>query len=320
MESAMGEHGTFKPAPKAQSQNKPGLETIMAERSESTKLEGLHGFSEYVGSGKLKGKTALITGGDSGIGRAVAILMAREGADVTIVYLPAEQVDAETTKKSVEQEKRSCLLVPGDLKDRNVCCRAVDEHVKKYGTINILVNNASKQYICTEFEKTNLDETEDVFRTNIIQMMAMAKFALPHMSRGDSIINTSSVVTFRGSGTMIDYAATKGAIIGFTRSLAKHLIPKGIRVNAVAPGAIYTPIQVDTRDPQQMEGWGQKASLGRPGEPSEVATSFVFLASACASLYCESSIYTFKSRPSSIVANRQLYTCRWANPALLPAW
>ncbi|KAJ5694433.1 hypothetical protein N7536_004845 [Penicillium majusculum] len=285
MESSMGKHGAFKPAPAAQSQNKPGLESIMTEPSESTKLEGLHGFAEYAGSGKLKGKNALITGGDSGIGRSVAILMAREGADITIVYLPSEQPDAETTKNSVEQEKRACLLIPGDLRDRNQCRRAVDEHVKKYGTINILVNNASKQYLCAAFENINLDKTEDIFRTNIVQMIAMAKFALPHMTRGDSIINTSSVVTFRGSGTMIDYAATKGAIIGFTRSLGTHLIPKGIRVNAVAPGAIYTPIQVDTRNPEQMEGWGHKAGLGRPGEPSEVATSFVFLASADASLY-----------------------------------
>ncbi|KAJ5208489.1 hypothetical protein N7449_002868 [Penicillium cf. viridicatum] len=253
MESSMGEHGAFKPAPAAQSQNKPGLESIMTEPSESTKLEGLHGFAEYAGSGKLKGKNALITGGDSGIGRSVAILMAREGADITIVYLPSEQPDAETTKK--------------------------------YGTINILVNNASKQYLCAEFENIDLDKTEDLFRTNIVQMIAMAKFALPHMTRGDSIINTSSVVTFRGSGTMIDYAAIKRAIIGFTRSLATYLIPKGIRVNAVAPGAIYTPIQVNTRSPEQMEGWGHKAGLGRPGEPSEVATSFVFLASADASLY-----------------------------------
>ncbi|KOS39135.1 hypothetical protein ACN38_g10024 [Penicillium nordicum] len=285
MESPMGEHGTFKPAPAAQSQDKPGLESVMTQPSESTKLEGLHGFSEYTGSGKLQGKNALVTGGDSGIGRAVAILMAREGADVTIVYLPSEQPDAETTKKSVEQEKRTCLLIPGDLRDREFCHHAVHEHVKKYGTVNILVNNASKQYLCAEFEKTDLDKTEDIFKSNIIQMIAMAKFALPHMARGDSIINTSSVVTFRGSGTMIDYASTKGAIIGFTRSLATYLIPKGIRVNAVAPGAIYTPIQVDTREAQEMEGWGRKARLGRPGEPSEVATSFVFLASAEASLY-----------------------------------
>ncbi|KGO41229.1 Short-chain dehydrogenase/reductase SDR [Penicillium expansum] len=276
MESSMGEHGAFKPAPAAQSQNKPG---------ESTKLEGLHVFAEYAGSRKLKGKNALITGGDSGIGRSVAILMAREGADVTIVYLPSEQPDAETTKRTIEQEKRACLLIPGDLRDRNLCRHTVDEHVKKYGTINILVNNASKQYLCAEFQNIDLDKSEDIFRTNIIQMIAMAKFSVPHMTRGDSIINTSSVMTFRGSGTMIDYAATKGAIIGFTRSLATHLIPKGIRFNAVAPSAIYTPIQVDTRDPQQMEGWGHKDGLGRPGEPSEVATSFVFLASADASVY-----------------------------------
>ncbi|CDM33496.1 hypothetical protein DTO013E5_7360 [Penicillium roqueforti] len=285
--SPMGEHGTFKPAPGPQSQNKPGLESKMINPSESTKLEGLHGFSEYMGSGKLKGKNALITGGDSGIGRSVAILMAREGADITIVYLPSEQLDAETTRKSIEQEKRSCLLIPADLRDRKLCQHAVDEHVKKYGTVNILVNNASAQYLCTEFENTDLDKTEDIFKTNIIQMIAMTKFSLPHMARGDSIINTSSIVTFRGSKTMIDYAATKGAVIGFTRSLAQSLIPKGIRVNAVAPGAIYTPIQVDTRDAQQMEGWGGGASIGRPGEPSEVATSFVFLASADASLYCE---------------------------------
>ncbi|KAJ5184951.1 Short-chain dehydrogenase/reductase SDR [Penicillium cf. griseofulvum] len=285
MESSMGEHGAFKPAPGAQAQNKPGLESVMIEPSESTKLEGSRGFSEYAGSGKLKSKNALITGGDSGIGRSVAILMAREGADVSIVYLPSEQPDAQTTKKSVEQENQACLLIQGDLRDRNSCRRAVDEHVKKYGSINVLVNNASKQYLCTQFEDIDLDKTEDIFRTNVIQMISMAKFALPHMTRGDSIINTSSVVAFRGSGTMIDYASTKGAIVSFTRALATYLIPKGIRVNAVAPGAIYTPIQVDTRDPQQMEGWGQKARLGRPGEPSEVATSFVFLASADASLY-----------------------------------
>ncbi|KAJ5959987.1 Short-chain dehydrogenase/reductase SDR [Penicillium vulpinum] len=285
MESSMGEHGAFKPAPSAQAQNKPGLESIMTEASESTKLEGSCGFAEYAGSGKLKGKNALITGGDSGIGRSVAILMTREGADVTIVFLPSEQPDAEATKTSVEQEKRTCLLISGDLRDRNLCRHAVDEHVKKYGTINILVNNALKQYRCTEFEDIDLDKTEDIFSTNIVQMIAMAKFALPHMARGDSIINTSSIVAFRGSGNMIDYAATKGAIISFTRALATYLIPKGIRVNAVAPGAIYTPIQVDTRSAQQMEGWGQKVGLGRPGEPSEVATSFVFLASAGASLY-----------------------------------
>ncbi|KAJ5996966.1 hypothetical protein N7522_008626 [Penicillium canescens] len=284
-DSAMGERGAFKPAPGAQSQNKPGLESRMNLPSESTKLEGSGSFREYGGSGKLNNKNALITGGDSGIGRSVAILMAREGADVTIVYLPAEQLDAEETKRSIEKEKRGCLLIAGDLRDRKTCLHAVDEHVKRYGKINILVNNASKQYKTQEFLDIDLEKVEDLFRTNILQMIAMAKFALPHMSRGDSIINTSSIVAFRGSGSMIDYSATKGAIISFTRSLGTYLIPKGIRVNAVAPGAIYTPIQVDTRDAQQMEGWGHKVGLGRPGEPSEVATSFVFLASADATLY-----------------------------------
>ncbi|OKO90899.1 hypothetical protein PENSUB_13200 [Penicillium subrubescens] len=230
----MGEHGMFKASPLAQSQLKPG----------------------------------------SGIGRSVAILMAREGADISIVFLPEEQVDAETTKRLVEKEGVQCLLIQGDLRDLNFCREAVEKHVANSGKVNVLVNNASKQYICKEFAEIDLEKTQDIFKTNIIQMIAMAKFALPHMGRGDS-----------GSGTMVDYAATKGAIVGFTKSLGAHLIPKGIRVNAVAPGAIYTPIQVDTREAKQMEGWGSKAGLGRPGEPSEVATSFVFLASVDASLY-----------------------------------
>ncbi|KAJ5095689.1 Short-chain dehydrogenase/reductase SDR [Penicillium alfredii] len=285
MASPMGEHGTFKAPPGAQSQQKPGLESKMAPASESTKLEAEGQFVEYVGSGKLKDKKVLVTGGDSGIGRSVAVLMAREGADISIAFLPGETEDAECVKTMVEKEGRSCLLIPGDLRDRNACRCTVEEHVKKFGKINVLVNNASKQYMYKEFVDTDLDKTEDIFKANIIQMIAVTKFALAHMSRGDCIINTSSVVALRGSATMVDYAATKGAIVSFTRSLAAQLIPKGIRVNAVAPGAIYTPIQADTREAKQMEGWGQKAGLGRPGEPSEVATSFVFLASPDAALY-----------------------------------
>ncbi|OQE28850.1 hypothetical protein PENSTE_c003G05614 [Penicillium steckii] len=285
MSSSMGHHGTFEVPKSAQSQNKPGLESKMASSSESTKLEHEGAFIEYPGSNKLIDKKVLVTGGDSGIGRSIAVLMAREGADISIVYLPKEDEDAQCTKNMIEKEGRQCLLLPGDLRKREFCSSAVEEHVKRYGTLNVLVNNASKQYMTQEFENVDLDKTEDIFKCNIIQMIAMAKFALPHLSRGDSIINMSSVVTFRGSGTMVDYSATKGAIIGFTKSLAKYLIPKGIRVNAVAPGAIYTPIQADTRDARQMEGWGRDAGLGRPGEPSEVATSFVFLASADASLY-----------------------------------
>ncbi|RHZ66740.1 uncharacterized protein CDV56_108005 [Aspergillus thermomutatus] len=299
--SQMGKDTTFRAPDKAQSQEKPGLEKEMMPPSEPTKLESQGGFKEYVGSGKLKGKSVLITGGDSGIGRAVAALMAREGANITIVYLPEEEEDAQETKRLVEGENKECVLFSGDLRDRETCRRAVEAHVQRYGHIHVLVNNASKQYMCKDFAQIDLDQVEDVFKSNIIQMIAVTKFALPHMAKGDSyvysyngtkmelkvsrIINNTSVTTFRGSSSMVDYAATKGAIVGFTRSLAAQLIPKGIRVNAVAPGAIYTPIQVDTRDADQMEGWGSQHPLGRPGEPSEVATSFVFLASADASLY-----------------------------------
>ncbi|KAJ5601434.1 hypothetical protein N7510_010968 [Penicillium lagena] len=300
MASPMGEHGTFQAPSSAQSQSKPGLEKDMLPSTESTKLESEGQFIEYLGSGKLKDEKVLLTGGDSGIGRSVAFSMGREGADISIVYLPKEQEDAEYTKSVIEKEGRSCHLIAGDLRDRAFCCQAVQQHVQKFvgpnpaidladararfGRINVLINNASVQNMCKNFADIDLDQVEDLFRTNIIQIMALTKITVP-ADMSPSIINTSSVVTFRGSGTMVDYAATKGAIVGFTRSLAVQLIPKGIRVNAVAPGAVYTPIQVDTRDAKDMEGWGTKAALGRPGEPSEVATSFIFLASAESALW-----------------------------------
>ncbi|OJJ53530.1 hypothetical protein ASPSYDRAFT_94730 [Aspergillus sydowii CBS 593.65] len=283
--SQMSKEGQFQAPGAAQSQQTPGLESKMQPPSEATKLETPEGIKEYEGSGKLTGKKALITGGDSGIGRSVAALFAREGADVTIVYLPVEDKDAQETKKLVEKEGRECLLFPGDLRDRQVCKAAVDKHVERYGHINILVNNASQQYMCSDLAEIDLDTVEDVFKTNIIQMFAITKFALPHMGKGDSILNNTSVTTFRGTKSMVDYASTKGAIVGFTRSLASQLVSKGIRVNAVAPGSTYTPIQVDTRDAESMQDWASGKPLGRPGQPSEVATSFVFLASSAASLY-----------------------------------
>lgn len=276
---------TFEPPQASQSQQKPGLEQKMAPPSEVTKLDASEGLVEYVGANKLKGKKVLITGGDSGIGRSVAVLMAREGADISIVYLPQEQSDAEDSKKMVEAENKTCLLIPGDLRKYDFCRHAVEEHVKQFGTLNVLVNNASKQYSCKDLAEIDLEKVEDVFQSNILQMIAITKYALPHMSKGDSIINNTSVVAFRGTAGMVDYAATKGAIVGFTRSLAQQLMPKGIRVNAVAPGVIYTPIQADTRDPQGMENLGASKGLGRPGQASEVATSFVFLASNDASFY-----------------------------------
>ncbi|PYI01963.1 oxidoreductase [Aspergillus sclerotiicarbonarius CBS 121057] len=285
MASAMGKEGVFQPPQAAQAQAKPGLEKNMAPASEATKLESSGTFVEYVGSGKLKDKKALITGGDSGIGRSVAVLMAREGADVTIVYLPEEEEDAQDTKKMVESEGRSCHLFGGNLANRETCHKAVEEHMSTYKKLNILVNNASKQYMCKDLAQIDLDNVTDTFESNIIQMFAVTKFALPHLSKGDSIINTTSTVAFRGTSGMVDYSATKGAIVSFTRSLSAQLKPKGIRVNAVAPGPVYTPIQVDTREAEEMENFGSGSSIGRPGQPSEVATSFIFLASADASLF-----------------------------------
>jgi NAD(P)-dependent dehydrogenase (short-subunit alcohol dehydrogenase family) len=285
MSSGAGEKGQFKPVEKAQAQSLPGSEVAMDPTSEATKLEGEGRFVEYKGVGKLTGRKALITGGDSGIGRSVAILMAREGADITIVYLPEEQEDAENTKKAVERENQSCLLFPGNLMDNKTCQDIVDAHVKQYGKIDILVNNASKQVMCKDFAEIDLDMVESTFRSNILQMFALTKYALPHMGKGSSIINTTSVVAFRGTSSMVDYAATKGAIVGFTRALAKNLIPKGIRVNAVAPGPVHTPLQPASRPEEQMEGFGTQSQIGRPGQPSEVAPTYVFLASREAELY-----------------------------------
>ncbi|KFY00776.1 hypothetical protein V495_00030 [Pseudogymnoascus sp. VKM F-4514 (FW-929)] len=280
-----GSNGQFEPVKEKQAQPLPGSEKAMKPTSESTALEGSDGFVEYVGSGKLKGKKVLITGGDSGIGRAVAIIFAREGADVTIVFLPEEKEDAEDTKKSVEKEGKKCLLVPGDLMDNSKCKEAVDKHVKAYGEINVLVNNASKQVMCADFAEIDLENVESTFRSNILQMFAVTKYALPHMKKGSAIINTTSTVAFRGTPEMVDYAATKGAIVSFTKALAKNLMPKGIRVNAVAPGPVHTPLQPASRPAEQMEGFGKKSGIGRPGQPSEIAPSFVFLASKDSELF-----------------------------------
>ncbi|RDA94966.1 hypothetical protein CP533_0125 [Ophiocordyceps camponoti-saundersi (nom. inval.)] len=277
--------GQFQPVPDAQAQNLPGLERDMKPSSEPTKLQGKNDFHEYRAAGKLSGAKALITGGDSGIGRAVAVLFAREGADVSIVYLPDEETDAQDTRDMVSKEGRQCLLIPGDLMDNATCEKAVNKHVEKFGIINVLVNNSGKQFMCEHIEDMDLEKVESTFRSNILQMFAMTKYSLPHMEKGGSIINSTSTVAFRGTPAMVDYAATKGAITSFTLSLAKQLIPKGIRVNAVAPGPVHTPLQVASRPAEQMEGFGEKSQLGRPGQPSEVAPSYVFLASKDSELF-----------------------------------
>ncbi|KAI5814031.1 general stress protein 39 [Pyronema omphalodes] len=283
--SQAGKNGQFTACVPPQTQSQPGLEKDMAPTSESTKLEGKDGFVEYVGSGKLKGKSALITGGDSGIGRAVAALYAREGCNVSINYLPEEQEDAEETKRLVTEAGAKCLCIPYDLEKLKSLNEIVEKHVKEYGGLDILVNNASKQVQCENFEDINIDAMESTFKSNILQMMALTKFALPHIPKGGSIINTTSVVAFRGTSTLVDYASTKGAIVAFTRSLSKQLVKRGIRVNAVAPGPVHTPLQPASRSKEEMDNFGAQSQIGRPGQPSEIATSFVFLASADATLY-----------------------------------
>jgi len=276
-----------------QEQNLPGLEQDMKPKSEPVKLEGEEGFVEYKGSGKLKDKKVIVTGGDSGIGRAVAIQMAKEGADITIVYLPEEQPDAEETKKLVEKEGRQCLTLPFDLMNTKNCEKTISEHVSKFGRVDVLVNNASKQIMCKDFAEIDLDNVESTFRSNILQMFAMSKFALPHMKKGSSIINTTSVTAFKGSPSLVDYSATKGAIVSFTKALGKNLVSKGIRVNAVAPGPVHTPLQPASRPAEQMENFGSGSGTGRPGQPSEIAPTFVFLASAEAALYYGQTLHPY---------------------------
>ena len=232
----------------------------------------------YKAAGKLKGKVALITGGDSGIGRSVAVHYACEGADIAIVYLD-EKKDAEETKKLVEQEGRSCLLFEGDISNREFCTKIVNETVKKLGGLNILVNNAAQQFPQDDFEKISQDQLEKTFRINIFPFFFLSQEAIKNMSPGDTIINTSSVTAYRGSEHLIDYSSTKGAIVSFTRSLSSNLAEKNIRVNGVAPGPIWTPLIVSSFDEERIESFGKDVPMGRAGQPSEVGPAYVFLAS-----------------------------------------
>ena len=238
----------------------------------------------YKGSDKLAGKVALITGGDSGIGRATAVLFAREGADVVIGYL-SEDRDADETVRAVEQEGRACLAVRGDIGDPRHCEELVRRAVDRFGGLDILVNNAAEQHPRRAIEEIDEPQLERTFRTNIFSMFFLTRLALPHLRRrpGAAIINTTSVIAYRGSPELLDYSATKGAIVAFTRSLASNLARSQIRVNAVAPGPIWTPLIPSTFPPDKVERFGGDVPLGRAGEPEECATCFVFLASDDAS-------------------------------------
>jgi len=271
--------GIDQPAPPMQSAHlaKPGIEGQMEQRPRFM-------AESYKGSGKLQDQVAIVTGGDSGIGRAVAVLFAREGADVAIMYLN-EHEDAQETQRCIEAEGRRCITIPGDVKDPDFCKQAVDSVVKEFGKLDVLVNNAAFQ----EHAMSLLDITEERFaetmHTNIFGYFHMAKAALPHLKQGAAIVNTGSVTGLKGSKNLLDYSSTKGAIHAFTMSLASNLIDKGIRVNAVAPGPVWTPLNPADQGPDKIEEFGASTDMKRPAQPEELSPAYVFLASSVCSGY-----------------------------------
>lgn len=261
----------------AQKQNtQPGIENIMNPRP-------IFDNPNYKGSGRLNNKVAIITGGDSGIGRAVAVAYAKEGANLGIIYLN-EHEDAEETKKIIEGLGRKCVLVSGDIGDEEFCKTSVNQIVSDLRSLDILVNNAGEQHPQNSIEDITKDQLEKTFRTNVFGMFFITKAAMPHMKDNSIIINTSSVTAYKGHETLLDYSATKGAIASFTRSLALSLASRNIRVNAVAPGPIWTPLIPASFDEKKVAEFGSNTSFGRPGQPVEVAEAYVFLA-------CDGSTY-----------------------------
>ncbi|MFW2137265.1 SDR family oxidoreductase [Chryseobacterium sp. TY4] len=254
-----------------QSQNRPGTENKMSPLPETNPIS-------YPKEGKLKDKVVLITGGDSGIGKAVALLFAKEGADIIIVYL-SETKDAKQTKKEVETFSRKCTLIKADLSRESQCKKVIEKTVKIYKKIDILINNAALHWESASLEEISTEQLLRTFQNNFFSYFWITKYALAFLSKGSSIINTSSVTAYRGSAHLIDYSATKGAIISFTRSLAANLVDKGIRVNAVAPGPIWTPLISSSFSPKKNSEFGSDSPMKRAGMPNEVAPSFLFLAS-----------------------------------------
>jgi NAD(P)-dependent dehydrogenase (short-subunit alcohol dehydrogenase family) len=267
-----------------QQQDPPGLTGSMVPVPD-------HGEDSYRGSGRLAGMRALITGGDSGIGRAIAIAYAREGADMVLSYLPEEQEDADETARVVAAAGQRAVLIPGDLTELDACRQLADQAAAELGGIDILVNNAGYQMARSQsLEETSPDQIDRVFKTNLYALFWLTQAALPHMQHGGCVINNSSIQAYEPSTSLLDYAATKAAINNFTVNLAAELGPRGIRVNAVAPGPIWTPLQPATQPEKKVEKFGQDAPLGRAGQPAEVAPAFVFLASPADASYVSGTV------------------------------
>ena len=256
--------------PPQEQPRQPGLEHEMTPLPE-TETE------THEGTGKLTGKTAIITGGDSGIGRAVAVLYAREGADLTIAYRD-EDTDAQETEAMITAEGRKCVLMRGDVADEGFCAEIVDRTIAAYGRLDILVNNAAEQHVVSDLSEVSTEQLERTFATNVFSMFHLTKAALPHLTEGARIINSTSVTAYQGNPALIDYSATKGAIVAFTRAMSNSLASKGIHVNGVAPGPIWTPLIPASFPAEKVEEFGADTPLGRPGEPEEVAPSYLFLA------------------------------------------
>lgn len=254
----------------SQSQSRPGKEKELSP-------EPITKPKEYP-NGKLAGKVALITGGDSGIGKAVALLFAQQGADIAIAYLN-EHEDATTTQKEIENYGRKCLLIPGNLSQQKNCKAAVDKTIKEFSKIDILINNAALHWEQEEVEDINTDQLDRTFKTDFYSYFWMCQLCIPHLKEGSCIVNTASVVAYRGSPKLLDYAAAKGAVVAFTRSLASNLMDRGIRVNAVAPGPVWTPLIASTFEPEDVAKFGSDSPMKRAGMPSEIAPCFLFLAS-----------------------------------------
>lgn len=259
--------------PPIQHQPEPGLDAELEPKAD-------HGESSYRGTGRLTGRKALITGGDSGIGAAVAIAFAREGADVALNYLPDEQADADRIREIIEREGRKAVLLPGDLTDKALCSSVVSDAVDGLGDLDILVNNAGKQVVAPSLEELPDEQLTDTYTVNILAMFRITKAALAHLTPGSTIINTTSIEAYQPAPNLLDYASTKAAINNFTKGLAQQLATKGIRVNAVAPGPIWTPLQVsDGQEKEDLPKFDQVSPMGRAGQPTELAPAYVFLAS-----------------------------------------